>query len=227
MKYLIVAAHPDDEVLGAGATIYRLTQAGHQADVCILSGKAEARANRPSDEELSEDIHKSMRIVGISRSYIGSFPNIKLNTVEHLQLVQFIEQAIIKTRPDVVITHHPSDSNNDHLHTSLACQEAVRIFQRQPDGSDIRELWFMEVPSATDWNVNSAMNRFEPDVFVEVGKEGVGKKLEALAEYVGVQRPYPHPRSSESIEALALMRGSQSNCNYAEAFQTAFRRVTF
>ena len=227
MNYLVVAAHPDDEVLGAGATIYQLTKAGHSVEVCILSGKAEARANRPSDEELSSDISQSLGVIGAKHTFIGDFPNIKLNTVDHLSLVQFIEKAILAFQPDVVITHHPSDSNNDHLHTSLACQEAIRIFQRRDDVPHISELWFMEVPSATDWGVNPAMHKFDPDLFVEVGREGLDKKLEALSAYVGVQRPYPHPRSTESIEGLAYYRGSQAGCRCAESFQVAFRRITF
>ena len=225
MRILVFAPHNDDEVLGAGALIYKLTQTGHTVDLCVLSGKAEARANRPSDEELSEDIRSSMQILGIGRSFIGTFPNIKLNTVEHLQLVQFIESAIRETQPDVVVTHHPADSNNDHLHASLACQAAIRVFQRRDDVRPISELWYMEIPSSTDWCVNPSFGKFDPDLFVEVGREGVEKKLEALDAYVGVQRPYPHPRSAESIEALALLRGSQANCYYAEAFQVAFRRM--
>lgn len=227
MNYLVVAAHPDDEVLGAGASIYQQTQAGHSVSVCILSGKAEARANRPSDEELSSDISQSLGVIGVSRAFIGDFPNIKLNTVDHLLLVQFIEKAILEVLPDVVVTHHPSDSNNDHLHTSLACQEAIRIFQRRTDVHPISELWYMEVPSATDWSVNPAMQKFDPNLFVEVGREGLQKKLDALSAYIGVQRPYPHPRSTESIEALAVYRGSQAGCRCAESFQVAFRRITF
>ena len=227
MKYLIVVAHPDDKVLGAGALIYKLTREGHAVDLCVLSGKAEARANRPSDEELSDDIRPSMRILGIGRSYIGAFPNIKLNTVDHLHLVQFIESAILESEPDVVVTHHPADSNNDHLHTSLACQAAIRVFQRRGGVHPIGELWFMEILSSTDWCVNPSLGKFDPNLFVEIGREGVEKKLEALDAYVGVQRPYPHPRSAETIEALALLRGSQADCYYAEAFQVAFRRMTF
>ena len=227
MKYLIVAAHPDDEVLGAGAAIYKLTQNGNKADICILSGNADARAFRPQDGELTDDMFKSFEILGIENSFIGSFPNIKLNNVDHLELVKYIENAIRQTQPDVVITHHPSDVNNDHLHTSLACQAAVRLFQRQPDVPALKELWFMEVPSSTEWCSNTSLNKFEPDLFIEIGRDGLSKKLEALDAYRGVKRDYPHPRSTQAIEGLAAYRGAQSGCNYAEAFQVAFRRITF
>ena len=227
MKYLLVAAHPDDEVLGAGAAIYKLTQSGNTADICIMSGSADARAFRPQDDELAADMFRSFEILGIEKPYIGSFPNIRLNNVDHLELVRHIENAIRQSAPDVVITHHPADVNNDHLHTSLACQAAVRLFQRQTDVPALKELWFMEVPSSTEWCVNTALNKFEPDLFIEIGKDGLSKKLEALSAYRGVSRDFPHPRSREAIEGLAAYRGAQSGCNYAEAFQTALRRITF
>lgn len=226
MSYLVVVAHPDDEVLGAGATMHHLAAQGEEVNVVIMSGQAEARQGRPSDQELMDDADACLKILGVNKVIRGDFPNIKLNMVPHLELVQFIEKAIMETGADVIITHHPSDLNNDHLHTSLACQAAARFFQRRTDCIPLRELLFMEVPSATEWSLNTAMNEFKPDTFIQVGKEGVEKKIEALSQYRGVMRPYPHPRSEEGIMALATWRGSQSGCNYAEAFQTAFRRIT-
>ena len=224
MNYLIVVAHPDDEVLGAGATMYRKHQAGANVDVCILSGGVAARHLRPEDAELESDIIGSNGVLGVRQCIKGDFPNIQFNTVPHLKLVQFIEQAILRCEPDVIITHHPGDTNNDHLHTSRACQAAIRLFQRRPEVRPIKELWFMEVPSATEWCVNQAMNPFAPNTFVEVGKDGVDRKIEALSLYRDVMRPYPHPRSTEAISGLAAWRGSQAGLCYAEAFQCAFRR---
>ena len=225
MTYLLVVAHPDDEVLGAGAAIYKLTKEGHTVHACILSAEANARAHRPEDDELAADIAASTSLIGISQRYCGSFPNIQLNNVPHLHLVQFIEKAIIESNADVIITHHPSDTNNDHLHTSLACQAALRLFQRRPDVKPIRELWFMEVLSSSEWNINPAIAGFVPNTFVEIGEEGIEKKLAALALYRGVMRPYPHPRSEEALRALATYRGAQAGLNLAEAFQCGFRRI--
>ena len=225
MNYLFVLAHPDDEVLGAGATVYKLTKEGHRCEICIMSTQAQARAFRPENEELSADLDASIAMLGVANKYEGDFPNIEMNTVPHLKLVQFIEQAIIKSEADVVVTHHPSDTNNDHLHTSLACQAAIRLFQRRSDVKPLKEFWYMEVLSSTEWSVNSAMNRFIPNLFIEVGEEAIDVKLAALATYRGVMRPYPHPRSAEAIKGLAAYRGAQSGCNYAEAFECVFRRV--
>lgn len=223
MRYLLVVAHPDDEVLGAGASMFRWSREGHQIDVAIMCTEAKARAFRPEDKELDEDLNASSDFLGIHRKFEATFPNIEMNTVPHLKLVQFIESAIRESEPDIIITHHPADTNNDHLQTSMACQEAVRLFQRRPEVKRVRELWYMEVPSCTEWKINSAMVSFNPNCYVEVGKEGVDAKVKALSMYRGVMRPYPHPRSSEFIEGLAAYRGGQWGLMYAEAFEVVVR----
>ena len=101
----------------------------------------------------------------------------------------------------------------------MACQEAIRLFQRRPEVKPIKEFWYMEVPSCTDWALNSAMNRFQPNTWVEVGKEGVDAKVKALSMYRG------DPRSAEAIEGLAAYRGGQAGCNYAEVFVVVMRRI--
>lgn len=223
MKYLLVVAHPDDEVLGAGASMFRWSREGHQIDVAIMCTEAKARAFRPEDKELDDDLNASSDFLGIHRKFETTFPNIEMNTVPHLKLVQFIESAIRESEPDIIITHHPADTNNDHMQTSMACQEAVRLFQRRPEVKRVRELWYMEVPSCTEWKINSAMVSFNPNCYVEVGKEGVDAKVKALSMYRGVMRPYPHPRSAEFIEGLAAYRGGQWGLMYAEAFEVVVR----
>lgn len=225
MKYLLVVAHPDDETLGAGGSMYKWTREGYTVDVCIMCTEAKARAFRPEDNELDEDKNESNKFLGVNKIYEGTFPNIEMNTVPHLRLVQFIEQAIRESEPDVIITHHTADTNNDHLQTSMACQEAIHLFQRQPSVKPIQEFWYMEVGSASDWNVNSALNAFRPNIYVEIGKEGIDAKVKALSMYRGVMRPYPHPRSAEAMESLSAWRASQVGQMYSEAFECAMRRI--
>ncbi|MEG2138007.1 MAG: PIG-L family deacetylase, partial [Oscillospiraceae bacterium] len=117
MNYLIVVAHPDDEVLGAGATIYKIAHSGNKVDLCVMSAAADARAFRPEEQELTTDMESCSQLLGITKRFEENFPNIQFNTVPHLQLVQAIERAIVESEPDVIITHHPADTNNDHLHT--------------------------------------------------------------------------------------------------------------
>ena len=223
LNYSIVVAHPDDEVLGAGASISKWTKED-KVDVCVLCSEAKARTFRPADLELESDIVNVGSFLGIQKKFEGTFPNIEMNTVPHLQLVQFIENAILESQPDIVITHHPADPNNDHLQTSLACQEAIRLSQRQSQVKPIKEFWYMEVPSCTEWNANTAIQSFRPNCFVEVGEEGVNAKIKALSMYRGVMRDYPHPRSEEFIKALAAYRGGQFGLNYAEAFEVVLRK---
>lgn len=223
MKYLLVVAHPDDEVLGAGASIWNWTRSGDVVDVALMCTEAKARAFRPGDEELNSDLDESAAYLGVNKKYEATFPNIEMNTVPHLKLVQFIESAIKESEPDVIITHHPADTNNDHLQTSMACQEAIRLFQRRPEVKRVKEFWYMEVPSCSEWAINNAFNLFRPNCYVEVGKEGVDAKIKALSMYRGVMRPYPHPRSAEYITGLAAMRGGQWGQNYSEAFEVVLR----
>ena len=163
--------------------------------------------------------------MGVHKAYAGDFPNIQMNTVPHLKLVQFIEHAIEDWKAESIYTHHPSDTNNDHVMTSYAAQAASRLFQRRPGLPRLKQFIYMEVPSSTEWSFDSSANRFAPNMFVEIGKEGVDIKLKALRAYTGVMRPYPHPRSEEAIVGLAAYRGVQAGSNYAEAFDAVFFRT--
>ena len=220
MNYLFVVAHPDDEVLGAGATIEKLVSQGHKVAVAIMSGHAAARKNL--SDTLAEDEANAMKIMGVDKVYHADFPNIKMNTVPHLDLVKFIESCIDDWKAEAIFTHHPSDVNIDHQETSNAAIAACRLFQRTDNVPKLRMFAYMEVLSSTEWSLNSAENRFTPNYFVEVGIEGIQSKIEALNAYTGVMRSYPHPRSKEAIEGLAAYRGAQSSCVYAEAFETVF-----
>lgn len=223
MRFLIVVAHPDDEVLGAGATAKKLSDEGHEVAVVIMVGKAGARANL--SDTLADDERAALEIIGIKKVYTADFPNIKMNTTPHLELVQFIEKAIEDFGATAIITHHPSDTNNDHVQTSYAAQAACRLFQRRTDVKPLELFLYMEVLSSTEWSLVTSANRFTPNYFVEIGEAGVETKLNALRCYKGVMRPYPHPRSDEAIKGLAAYRGAQAGCNYAEAFECVFSRL--
>lgn len=221
---LIVGAHPDDEVLGFGAAGASLARAGTTVTSCFLSGDVEVRANRPEIKVLHEQSRAAQQLLGFEEPIFGPFPNIKFNTVPHVDLVRYIEDAIESTRADVVVTHHPGDPNNDHLHVARACSAAIRLYQRDPAKHRVQALYFMEVPSSTDWALDSSVLPFRPDTFFDVS-DTLELQIEALACYSGVMRDSPHPRSRETLEALARVRGSQAGCAYAEAVQTAFRMV--
>lgn len=220
MNYLVVVAHPDDEVLGAGGTINKLVKQGHKVGIATMCNNANARCN--ISDTLHDDQNRAFDIIGISKSYAADFPNIKMNTVPHLDLVRFIEECIIDFGAEAIITHHPFDTNNDHVQTSYAVQAACRVAQRKPGLPSLKKVLYMEVLSSTEWILNSNATKFNPNYFVEIGKDGLELKLNALGAYKGVMRDFPHPRCRETIQGLAAYRGSQSGSNFAEAFECVF-----
>lgn len=222
MSILVVVAHPDDEVLGCGATVAAATAAGVRARTCILSGTASARRHRPEGDQLTGHARRASASLGLGEPILGDFPNIALNTVPHLELVRFIEQAMEETGATTIFTHHPADLNNDHLHVSLAAQAAARLFQRRAGIAPLGALYFMEVLSSTDWGFPVATAPFRPDAFARVTAEQADRKIAALREYEGVMRPFPHSRSEEAVRAQMALRGAQAGVEAAEAFQTAF-----
>ena len=220
MRYLFVMAHPDDEA-DVGGTIYKLTSCGHEVAVVILVGKAAARRNL--SDTLSSEENKSMSILGVHKVYHADFPNIKTNTVPHLELVQFIESCIEDWRAEAIATHHGADVNVDHSVTSTATIAACRLFQRKEGLPHLHLLMFCESAGATEWALNSSLNRFTPNYFVQIGRDGLELKLKANHAYSGVPRLYPHPYSPEAYEGLAAYRGAQAGVDFAEAFQCVFR----
>jgi LmbE family N-acetylglucosaminyl deacetylase len=222
---LTVTAHPDDEILGFGGTSYVMSKNGATIYNLILSGEVEARQNRPEKHELGIQTALAQEIVGACPPILGNFPNIKFNTVPHLDLVQFIEQEIEKLEPSHIFTHHPYDLNSDHHHTSIACQAAVRLFQRK-DVPPVNGFYFMEIPSSSDWAFPVSGHAFAPNTFIEIGLLGLEKKIESLNTYDGVMRSYPHPRSREVLTGLSAYRGGQAGIKYAESFQSVFQRIS-
>jgi LmbE family N-acetylglucosaminyl deacetylase len=220
---LIIVAHPDDEILGFGATGAKMVKQGEIVQPVILSGNADARNRRPSDEELVEDMLAANKYLGFNIPVLGQFPNIRMNNVDHLELVQFIEKQILEFKPQRIFTHHPADLNDDHCQISRACMAASRYYQRRSDIPPLKSLHFMEIQSATDWAFETGSCGFRPNVYVEIGKE-IDMKLQALSCYRNVMRSFPHPRSEKAIKGLASYRGGQSGQNYSEAFQTIFQR---
>jgi LmbE family N-acetylglucosaminyl deacetylase len=221
MTVLIVVAHPDDEVLGCGGTAANIAAAGTPVRACMLCGNADARGQRPTDRDLLADTLRAQEILGFGAPILGNFPNIRLNTVPHLELVQFIERAIMESGATTLFTHHPNDVNDDHVHTARATLAAARLFQRRAGVAPLRRLLYMEILSSTDWSFAGSGEPFQPDTFVEIGTQ-LDRKCEALRAYRGVMRDFPHPRSETIIRGLAAYRGGHAGLAHAEAFETAF-----
>ena len=223
MSVLLVTSHPDDEVLGCGGLAAVLSGRGVDVHSCIMASGADARNARPETSALLQDLDTAHKILGVQGYTLGQFPNIRMNTVPHIELVRFIEEVMTKTQARTIFTHHPHDLNDDHRHTSLACQAAARLAHRGQTVPPLRGLYFVEIVSSTDWSFPVHGQGFQPDTFFEIGEAHLATKIAALEAYRNVMRPFPHPRSPEVLRGLAAYRGGQSGMRYAEAFQTAFR----
>ena len=221
MNILVVAAHPDDEILGAGGTIAKYSAKGDHVYVCILCEQCLARKNKPKHDDFLEQIHAAKNSVGIKEILFFDFPNIQMNTVPTLKIVQAIEQTIVQFKPEVVYTHHWGDVNEDHRVISNATMAAVRLPERGTVSSLprnlIRKVLCYETPSSTEWASPDKESAFLPNVFVDIEKT-LDVKLKALQCYQNVMKDYPHPRSVEAITAHAKDCGVRAGLKAAEAF---------
>ena len=220
---IVVVSHPDDEILGFGGTGFKLVKAGEIVQPIILCGEVVERSHRPQSSDLYEDMISANKTLGFNKPVIGKFPNVRMNNVDHVEIVRFIEEQVMKYEPNRIFTHHPSDLNDDHIQTMKACMVASRLFQRHKDLKPIETIYFMETLSSTDWSFPSIGNPFIPDTFSDI-TDTIEHKLKALAKYKNVMRDLPHPRSEHVLKGHAAYRGGQSSYKYAEAFQTAFKR---
>ena len=214
MKILIIAAHPDDEVLGCGGTIARHTAQRDNVSVLFLSDGVSSRENRnQSIEERNKSAFEACKILGADAPIFLNFPDNKMDTIPLLEIARALEKIINKIKPEVIYTHHAGDLNIDHRITHNAVMTACRP---QPNFF-VKKILSFETLSATEWNSNGFGRQFTPNYFVNITKS-FNIKIKALKSYDAEMRPYPHSRSYEAVEALAKYRGASVGFNFAEAF---------
>jgi LmbE family N-acetylglucosaminyl deacetylase len=214
-KILIIAAHPDDEVLGCGGTIAAQTSQGNSVQVMFLADGVSSRGGKASTElqRRHHAAHTAAELLGIESVSFADFPDNQLDTVPLLRVVQRIEDRITQYQPDTILTHHAGDVNIDHQRVHQAVITACRP---QP-GYPVKTLLFFEVPSSTEWQPPGSAAAFLPNWFIDIS-DTLERKLEALAAYGEELRDFPHPRSVEAVEALARWRGATVGVRAAEAF---------
>jgi LmbE family N-acetylglucosaminyl deacetylase len=212
---MVVAAHPDDEVLGCGATIARHSARADPVDVVILGSGALSRDQSAvgSVATLGRQAQEAGRILGVREVRVLDFPDNRFDSVDLLDIVKRVETEIAYTAPEVIYTHHAGDLNIDHRKTL----EAVVTACRPLDPGGVRRILSFEVPSSTEWQAPAAYPAFAPNVFMDV-TDSLERKLEAIKVYSGEIRSFPHPRSVEALTALARWRGASAGFRAAEAF---------
>ena len=225
MNILVVAAHPDDEVLGCGGTIKRLAAEGHTITIAILGEGITSRYQEraAADTELVSQLHDRCCRVGKSlgaiKTVVEQLPDNRFDTVPLLDVVKMVEKIIEDARAEVIFTHHGGDLNIDHVIVNRAVLTATRSIP----GQAVKEVYAFEVPSSTEWGFQQFTPAFAPNLFVDV-TETLADKIRAMAMYDSESRDFPHPRSSQALEAIAMRWGSVAGCERAEAFQL-IRRV--
>lgn len=221
-QVLVVAAHPDDEVLGCGGTIRRHTKHGDQVKILFMGSGVAARGQISSEqiEARKEMALRAADLLGADEPVFCDFPDNGMDSVPLLTVVSEIESLMSGYRPDTVYTHSAGDLNIDHRVTHQAVMTACRPM---PECSVMSVLCF-EVVSSTDWAFNSQPQPFRPVHFVEI-TETLETKVAALEAYGLEMRDFPHPRSEDNVRALALNRGATVGFERAEGFEVSYTRI--
>lgn len=225
MKILVVAAHPDDEVLGCGGTMARLAGEGHEIRIAVLGEGITSRyESRDAADAALLAVHqarcqRAADMLGASKLYTYDLPDNRFDTVPMLEIAKKVEELIESFGPEIIYTHHGGDLNVDHV----AVHRAVLTATRPIAGQVVKEVYTFEIPSSTEWAFGQFTPAFRPSVFVEVAPH-LENKIAAMECYESEARPFPHPRSPEALRALAKHWGAVAGLDAAEAFELV-RRV--
>lgn len=212
---LVVAAHPDDETLGCGGMIARMSSLGHKAHVLLLADGVGARngaTDRTRQERLNAAKTANARLGSASVEMLA-MPDNRMDGLELLDIVKLVETRIERYRPSMVLTHHAGDVNIDHR----IVHDAVIAATRPQPGHPVKTLLFFETPSSTEWRPPNSGAFFQPNWFCDISAF-LSSKLAALSAYDEELRPFPHPRSLQAVEHLARWRGAGVGVEAAEAF---------
>lgn len=218
-KILIIAAHPDDEVLGCFGTVAKMVRDGDEAYTLILGEGKTSRDdqrsvnNRRSElDDLKLEIEKANGTIGIKKTFVEQFPDNRFDSVDLIDIVKSILIVKDKVCPDIIFTHYENDLNIDHQIT----YQAVVTATRPMEGESVKEIYSFEVLSSTEW---SYPIDFSPDIFFDIS-ETINLKKEAMQQYGSELCKFPHPRSIEGIELNAKYHGMRVGKAYVEAFKT-------
>lgn len=215
MKVLMIAPHPDDEVLGCGGTIKKYSENGDEVFLCIVT-----KAYTPDWSEVfiknrKKEIDSTVAVLGIKKVYFLNFPTVKLDTVPQKQLNDAISEIISEVNPEIIFIPFSGDINKDHRLVS----ESALVALRPKPGSLVKKVFYYEALSETEWSdsTQGAKNIFAPNYYENIS-DYLEDKLKAMQCYKSELKEYPHPRSLEGIKILAQKRGMEVGKKYAEAF---------
>jgi N-acetylglucosamine malate deacetylase 1 len=213
LNVLVIAAHPDDELLGLGGTVALHCAKGDAVRLAVMCEGVSQRYASEWDSEVRKQAKRAAEILGVTDLVLGNLPDQRLETLPLCHVVKQIEDLIADFEPDTIYTHFGGDINRDH---KILC-EAVLVAARPYSAPVVKEILMFETPSSTEWGSPVLAAPFQPNVFVDISKY-LEKKIEAFSCYSAEVRPYPHPRSAEGLASRARYWGSVINREAAEAF---------
>jgi len=217
MTILVIAAHPDDEVLGCGGSIAKWTENGESVHVLIMATGVTSRDGVENLKDklrlLEESAKLSCKILGVKSLKILKFPDNRMDSEDRLDVIKAIELEIALLKPHTVVTHFKGDLNIDHQIVS----ESVLTACRPQAGFSVRRLLAFEIGSSTEWQSPSFNIPFQPNFFEDITST-LSTKIKALKCYKSEIRDWPHPRSILGVEYTAKNRGGSIGCDAAEAF---------
>lgn len=209
-KVLVIAPHPDDEILGVGGTILKHINKNDEVFLCIVTKAYTPEWSEEFLETRKQELEKIRQFLNIKKIYNLDFPSLKLDTIPKREINEAISRVVSEVNPDILYIPHKGDLRADHRIVFESSLIAIR-----PINNRIKKVLSYETLSETEWG--RPLGLFAPNIYVNI-EDTIEKKKEAMKIYEGELQEYPHPRSLEGIEILAKKRGLEAGFKFAEAF---------
>ena len=210
---LVVAAHPDDEILGCGGAILKHADNKDEVNIIFMSDGVSSRKKSALDiKKRKNQAIKVAKLLHTKPPIFLNFPDNKMDSVPLINIVKKIEKIILKIKPTIIYTHYNNDLNIDHKTTFEAVNVACRPLKKSP----VKKIISFEILSSTEWKLNN-IKKFNPNLYINIDKY-IKRKIKAFKLYTDEIKKFPHSRSEKGIQTLANFRGLESGLKNAEAF---------
>lgn len=218
-RILVIAAHPDDEVLGMGGTIAKYSSRGDEVAVLIVTdGSTTQYRDNPDLQRIIEmkkrETAECAAVLGVKHVFYGELPDMKLDVTPHIEINRVIENVIAEYHPTIVFTHFSGDVNKDHK----MVYESTLVACRPVSEQCVKKMFLYSVPSSTEWNVQTNSCAFLPNWYEDISGEYAAKKYKAMECYKTELREYPHPRSIQYLRTADVAEGNRVGLLAAESF---------
>lgn len=213
MNILVFAPHPDDEVLGCGGTIAKLSATGNSVYVCVVTKGVMPLFEESEVERTRQECRDADKLLGVKETIFLDFPAVMLESVPRYELNGKIHDVVQRIKPDEVYIPHRGDMQLDHK----MIVDAIMVALRPKHKHIIKRIYAYETLSETGWDIPNTVNEFIPTAYVDI-TDYLNKKVDALKIFKTQMEKFPNTRSIEAVSALALYRGAMMSISAAEAF---------